>query len=125
MSRIRRAYHDPDAERHPVPTYWWKGAPACYATRRQLRARGLAPGGQPIAAQILWRGVGGERAAYLYEVARAVKKRTATPAQLVAVEKALAARRTCSTCGQVRPYYIPRKFGECLDCVPTTVLRAA
>jgi hypothetical protein len=125
MSRIRRAYHDPDAERHPVPTYWWKGAPAGLATRRQLRKAGLAPGGQDIVAQILWSGVGGERVAYLYEVARAVKKRTATPAQLVAVEKALAARRTCSTCGQVRPYYIPRKFGECLDCVPTTVLRAA
>lgn len=126
MSRIRKAYHDPEAERYSIPTYWWKGAPDdVYATRRQLRAKGLAPGGQEVAAQILWRGVGGERAAYLYRLDLAVPKRTATPAQLVAVEKALAARRTCSTCGEVRPYYIPRKFGECLECVPSAVLIAA
>lgn len=127
MSRIRKAYHDPEAERHCMPTFWWKGAPERYKTRRQLRKAGLAPGPaqrQPV-AQILWRGVGGERVAYLYDVALAVPKRTATPAQLAAVEKALAARRTCSTCGHERPYYIPRKFGECLDCVPPTVLRSA
>lgn len=116
MSRIRKAYHDPEAERHCMPTFWWKGAPAGYATRRQLRARGLCPGRQPIAAQVLWRGVGGERAAYLYRVDLASPKRTATPAQLAAVDKALAARRTCRTCGCERWYYIPRSLGECLDC---------
>lgn len=118
MSRIRKAYHDPDAERYPLPTFWWKGAPAGYSTRRQLRKAGLAPGGQEPAAQVLWRGVGGERVAYLYRVDLAVPKRTATPAQLVAVGKALEARRTCVSCGQVCDYYIPRKLGECLDCAP-------
>lgn len=126
MSRIRAKFHDPDAEEHPIPTYWWKGAPDdTYATRRQLRAKGLAPGGQDPAAQVLWCGAGGVRVAYLYRLDRAVPKRHATPAQLAAVGKALAARRTCPTCRVERPYYISRKFGECLDCIPTFVLRAA
>ncbi|MEU5946343.1 RRQRL motif-containing zinc-binding protein [Micromonospora sp. NPDC047465] len=116
MSRIRAAFHDPDGARYSIPTYWWRGAPPGYATRRQLTAAGLRPGGQPVAAQILWRGVGGTRAAYLYRVDLARPKRTATPAQLRAVRAALAARRTCPTCGTVRPYYIPRSLGECLAC---------
>ena len=94
------------------------GAPAGYATARQLRALGLRPAGQPVAAQVLWRGVGGTRVAYLYLVALARPKRVATAAQLVAIGKALRARRTCSTCGLVRGYYIPRSLGECLDCAP-------
>ncbi|MEU7934311.1 RRQRL motif-containing zinc-binding protein [Micromonospora echinofusca] len=116
MSCIRAAYWDPEATRHSIPTYWWRGAPAGYATRRQLRAAGLRPGGQPIAAQVLWRGVGGTRTAYLYRVDLAQPKRTATPAQLRAVRAALTARRTCRICGVVRPYYIPRSLGECLTC---------
>ncbi|MGC5659819.1 RRQRL motif-containing zinc-binding protein [Micromonospora sp. WMMD723] len=116
MSRIRALFHDPDGDRYGLPTYWWRGAPAGYATRRQLRAAGLCPGGQDIAAQILWRGVGGTRAAYLYRVDLARPKRTATPAQLRAVRAALTARRTCCVCGEVRPYYIPRSLGECLAC---------
>ncbi|WP_433388441.1 RRQRL motif-containing zinc-binding protein [Micromonospora sp. KLBMP9576] len=116
MSRIRAAYWDPDGMRYGIPTYWWRGAPAGYATRRQLTAAGLRPGGQPIAAQVLWRGVGGTRAAYLYRVDLARPKRTATPAQRAAIGKALTARRTCGVCGQVRPYYIPRSLGECLTC---------
>ncbi|MER7894355.1 RRQRL motif-containing zinc-binding protein [Micromonospora sp. NPDC094482] len=116
MSRIRAAYFDPDGARYGIPTYWWKGAPPGYATRRQLNAAGLRPGGQPIAAQVLWRGVGGTRAAYLYRLDLAAPKRTATPAQRAAIGKALTARRTCPTCGTVRPYYIPRSLGECLAC---------
>lgn len=118
MSRIRAAYFDPDGNRYGIPTYWWRGAPPGYATRRQLTAAGLRPGGQPIAAQILWRGVGGTRAAYLYRVDLARPKRTATPAQRAAIGKALTARRTCPTCRQVRGYYIPRSLGECLTCSP-------
>ncbi|MGW1451169.1 RRQRL motif-containing zinc-binding protein [Micromonospora sp. NPDC002411] len=116
MSRIRAAYFDPDGARYGIPTYWWKGAPPGYATRRQLTAAGLRPGGQPIAAQVLWRGVGGTRTAYLYRVDLAAPKRTATPAQRAAIGKALTARRTCPTCGVVRPYFIPRSLGECVDC---------
>ncbi|MGC5378543.1 RRQRL motif-containing zinc-binding protein [Micromonospora sp. DT68] len=116
MSRIRAAYFDPDGTRYGIPTYWWKGAPPGYATRRQLTAAGLRPGGQPVAAQVLWRGVGGTRTAYLYRVDLAAPKRTATPAQRAAIGKALTARRTCPTCQTVRPYVIPRSLGECVDC---------
>ncbi|RZU48865.1 bifunctional DNA primase/polymerase-like protein [Krasilnikovia cinnamomea] len=114
MSRIRAAFHDPDGARHGgLPTYWWQGAPTGYATRRQLRNQGLRPGGQPIAAQILWSGVGGTRT----DLAR--PKRTATPAQLAAVGKALLARRTCPACHQERPYYIRRSLGQCETCHDT------
>lgn len=116
MARIRAAFHDPEGTRYGIPTWWWRGAPDGYATRRQLRARGLCPGGQPVAAQVLWRGVGGVRAAYLYRLDLARPKRTATAAQLAAVDKALAARRTCRSCGVERWYFIPRSLGECLDC---------
>jgi hypothetical protein len=116
VPRIRAEYHDPTGARYGLPTWWWKGAPPGYATRRQLRAVGLRPGGQPVAGQILWRGVGGLRVAYLYRLDLARPKRTATPAQRAAIGKALAARRTCPTCGVVRSYYIPRSLGECLDC---------
>jgi hypothetical protein len=116
MPRVRAVYWDPDGSRYGIPTYWWRGAPPGYATRRQLRAAGLRPGGQPVAAQILWRGVGGTRTAYLYRTDRALPKRTATPAQWAALVKALAARRTCPTCRHARPYFIPRSLGECLDC---------
>jgi hypothetical protein len=116
MGRIRAAFNDPEGETFGIPTFWWKGAPQGLATVRQLRAQGLRPGGQQVVAQVLWAGVGGTRTAFLYDVSRAVPKRTATPAQQRAIAAALQARRTCSTCGEVRDYYIPRKFGECLTC---------
>jgi len=120
VSRIRAAYRDPEGTRYGLPTFTWRGAPPGYATRRQLRAAGLRPAGQPVAAQILWRGVGGTRAAYLYRIDLAAPKRTASPAQLGAVAAALLARRTCPTCDQVRGYYIPRSLGECLRCAAVT-----
>jgi hypothetical protein len=107
-------FYDPDGLRHGMPTFPYRWAPTNLATLRQLRAAGLRPGGQPITAQILWRK--GKRVAYLYDITHAKAKRQATPAQRVAIDKALRARRTCSTCQQVKPYYIPRRFGECLDC---------
>lgn len=116
MSRVRARFWDPQGVRFGLPTFWWQGAPTGYATRRQLRARGLRPGGQEPAAQILWAGVGGTRTAYLFRVDLARPKRTATPAQRAAVACALRARRTCPTCGVVKTYYIPRSLGECLDC---------
>jgi hypothetical protein len=117
MARYRAAYVDPTGARYGIPTFAWRSAPAGYATARQLRAEGLRPGGQPVAAQVLWRGIGGTRAAYLYRVDAAKPKRTATAGQRDAIDKALTARRTCPTCCHVRPYYIPRSLGECLTCV--------
>ncbi|MGY0004118.1 RRQRL motif-containing zinc-binding protein [Micromonospora sp. I033] len=98
------------------PTYPYRMAPAGLATRRQLRAAGLRPGGNHAVAQILWRR--GKRVAYLYRLDLAAPKRIATPAQREAITKALRARRTCRHCGLVQPYYIPRRTGGCLDCIP-------
>jgi hypothetical protein len=107
-------FYDPEGVYYGIPTYPWRSAPKGLATLRQLRAQGLRPGGQDIAAQIMWRQ--GTRIAYLYDIKRAKPKREATPAQLVAINLALIARRTCNSCGQYKPYYIPRRYGECLDC---------
>jgi hypothetical protein len=107
-------YYDPNGTTYGLPTYPYHFAPDGYATTRQLRERGLRPGGQDIAAQILWRK--GKRVAYLYEIAKAKPKRAASAKQLAAIGKALLARRTCPTCRQLKDYYIPRRQGECFDC---------
>jgi hypothetical protein len=120
VSRVRAAFCDPTGARHGgLPTFWWRGAPPGYATRRQLRAAGLCPGGQPIAGQVLWAGVGGTRVAYLYRADLAKPKRTATAAVLAALDAAMRVRRTCPTCRVVCAYCIPRSLGECLDCAPS------
>jgi hypothetical protein len=121
MSRYQLRYLDPDGHRHGgVPTYPWRFAPDGLATRRQLRALGLCPGGRPPVAQVMWRRHGrhGHRdaVAYLYDLSLARPKRTAGPAVHAALGKAMTARRTCPTCGQVCQYVIPRRYGECLDC---------
>jgi hypothetical protein len=109
-------FYDPEGQRYGLPTYPYHWAPAGLLTIRQLRARGLRPGGQDIAAQILWRHRRHRRVAYLYREDQAKQKRTATTAQLAAIAKALRARRNCPTCGTEKPYCIPRSNGECNDC---------
>lgn len=111
-------FYDPTGDVFGVPTYPYAMAPAGLATRRQLRARGLTPGRQPIAAQILWRL--GKRRADLYRVDCAVPKRPATPRQRAALARAETALRTCPTCGHVRGYRIPPSLGECIPCSPLT-----
>jgi hypothetical protein len=110
-------FYDPDGNTYGLPTYPYRQAPKELLTLRQLRTQGLRPGGQPIVAQILWRHRKQRRVAYLYDKRLAKPKRTATPLQLVAIALALEARMTCDTCGQRKNYYIPRRYGECLDCV--------
>lgn len=107
-------FYDPDGNRYGIPTYPWQWAPAGLLTMRQLRARGLRPGGQQPAAQIPWRN--GKRVAYLYLASLALPKRTATPAQLAALDAAMRARRTCPACGHDKGYCIPRSRGLCNDC---------
>jgi hypothetical protein len=110
-------FYDPTGTRHGLPTYPYHAVPAHLATRRQLRTAGLRPDGHSPVAQLLWWHRNRQRrVAYLYDATQAMPKRTATPAQLAAVDKALTARRTCHSCGQVKPYYIPRSLGSCLDC---------
>ncbi len=74
------------------------------ATRRQLRAMCLSPGGQEPAARMVWRG--GRRWAWLYSIELAVPERTATLAQEAALDKAMAARQTCPLCR--------RRYFKCL-----------
>lgn len=121
MSSAR--FYDPTGERFGIPTWPWRMAPAGLATRRQLAAEGLRPNGQEPAGQVCWmsrRHSAGRRArkrfALLYRVDLAAPRREPTTAQLVALAKADAARRTCPTCGQTRPYVIPRCLGSCVDC---------
>ncbi|GAA4593723.1 hypothetical protein GCM10023194_58720 [Planotetraspora phitsanulokensis] len=120
-SRIRAAFWDPSGSRYGIATWPWRMAPPHLMTLRQLAAHGLRPGGQGVQAQVLWRSrrygaPGGVRAAYLYDVRLALPKRTATPAQLDALAKANAARRTCPDCKRDAGYVLPRHLGTCLDC---------
>jgi hypothetical protein len=118
MPRYAARFLDPKGCHHGgIPTYPWRFAPDGLATRRQLRALGLCPGGQAPVAQLMWRRRRGQTGvAYLYDLATARPKRTAGPAVRAALGKALEARQTCSTCREVRGYVIPRRYGECLDC---------
>jgi len=112
-------FYDPDGVQYGIPTFPYRSAPAGLATRRQLRAQGLRPGGQQVQAQILWRHRRARRVAYLYDVTQAKPKRDATPAQQQAIAEALSARRTCPTCGQDQGFCIPRSLGECWQCADT------
>ncbi|WP_367131415.1 MULTISPECIES: RRQRL motif-containing zinc-binding protein [Streptomyces] len=118
--------YDPTGATHGIPTYPWRLAPDGLATRRQLRARGLRPGGQPIAAQIMWRNrYRGVRVAYLYWIAAALPVRPMTGPQQVALDRAMTARRTCPQCRQDAGYCIPTSLGTCVTCAYPEDQRAA
>ncbi|MFI1838211.1 RRQRL motif-containing zinc-binding protein [Streptomyces olivaceoviridis] len=100
-----------------LPVYPWRLAPDGLATLRQLRAAGLRPGGQDVAAQI-------ERprrhrpplVAYLYRIDQARPVRPMTPAKRAALAKANRARRTCPECRRDAGYVIPAALGMCTPC---------
>ncbi|MFF3451234.1 RRQRL motif-containing zinc-binding protein [Streptomyces sp. NPDC002667] len=100
-----------------LPVFRWHIAPDGYATRRQLRARGLRPGGQQVAATL-------ERprrqrpplVAYLYRVDLAKPVRPMTPARWRAHAAMMRARRTCPECHQDAGYVIPPSLGSCVTC---------
>ena len=116
MSRYRERFQDPDGARSGSPTYAWRAAPGHLLTRRQLRERGLCPGGRPPVARLLWSAGRTVRFAHLYDSTHARPKRVASPAQLAALGKALAARRVCPECKTERDYTIPTSLGICVDC---------
>ncbi|MFE0549242.1 RRQRL motif-containing zinc-binding protein [Streptomyces pilosus] len=109
-----------------IPVYRWRLAPHGLATRRQLRALGLRPGGQDVAAQV-------ERprrrreplVAYLYRVEQAKPVRPMTPAKWAALAKANAARRICPECRRDAGYVIPPSLGMCTPCAFPEEQRAA
>lgn len=122
MARYRSVYFDPAGIRYGIPTYPWRMAPGGLATRRQLAGDGLRPGGQPVCAQVMWRSRkarGGAAVAYLFRVDLARPKRVPSAAQLAALAKALAARRTCPECGCDAGYVLPRSWNKCLPCTET------
>lgn len=116
MSRFRRRFWDPTGARYGLPTYPWKLAPAGLATRRQLRARDLRPGGQDVAAQVMWQTRRGVRVAYLYRVDAARPVRPMTSARCRALAAAMRARRMCPVCRVDRGYVIPSSLGMCVPC---------
>lgn len=97
-----------------TPVYPYRLAPEGLMTRRQLRARGLRPGGNAPVGEIRWRK--GRRVAYLYDVDLAVPVREMTPAKARALAAAMRARRTCPDCGTDRGYVIPTRYGRCWPC---------
>jgi len=90
-------------------------APDGLATKRQLAARGLRPGGAAVVAQIMWKRRRGDGVAYLYRLAEAKPKRTPTAGNLRAVAAMLAARSTCQVCGLTFEYCLPAGR-VCLHC---------
>lgn len=126
-------FFDPDGERFGLPTFPFRMAPDGYATRRQLRADGLRPGGQSAALQIVWysnrrRKPGSSpmmRVAYLYRRDLAKPVRPMTPAKWAALAKANAARRVCPECRTDAGYCIPTSLGMCVPCAYPEEQRAA
>ncbi|GAA1571730.1 hypothetical protein GCM10009789_26610 [Kribbella sancticallisti] len=100
---------------HGTPVFRFKWAPAGLATRRQLRALRMCPGGHEPYAVLVWRN--GQRWAWLYRLDLAKPSRVASPAQLNALDKAMEARRRCRLCGQVADHCIPTSDGRCVECM--------
>lgn len=100
-----------------IPEYRWRLAPDGLATRRQLRAMGLRPGGQDVAAEVQRpRRRRGPLVAYLYRIDQAKPVRPMTPGRRAALAKAMTARRTCPACRTDAGYCIPRSLGMCVAC---------
>lgn len=102
------------------PAFPFRLAPPGLATRRQLRAEGLCPGGHPHFGLLVWRARPGRRGwAYLYRRDLAQPKRVPSPGQVVALDRAMEARRlreTCPTCREHVGYRIPQSLGACYSC---------
>lgn len=114
-TRFKGKYQDPEGRNHNgFPTFAWRCAPEHLLTKRQLRARGLRPGGQDPAAQMRW---GRRSVAYLYDVRRAKPVRPMTEGRQRTLDAMIRVRSTCKGCGFVADWCLPRKFGRlCPDC---------
>ncbi|MFE2888529.1 RRQRL motif-containing zinc-binding protein [Streptomyces sp. NPDC059272] len=100
-----------------LPVYRWHLAPEGLATRRQLRAMELRPGGQDVAAELQRpRRRRGPLVAYLYRVDAAKPVRPMTPGRRAALAKANRARRICPACRRDAGYVIPTSLGACVPC---------
>jgi hypothetical protein len=115
MSRHRRRFFDPEGKRYGLPTWPWQMAPAHLATRRQLSAAGLRPGGSAPAGQVMWMRHRKPAVAFLYDLGAAVPKREYGPGLARSVAAMLAARSTCRNCGTAYDFCLP-KTRDCAVC---------
>lgn len=116
-------FYDPQGERYGFPTYPFRMAPEGLATRRQLRKKGLRPGGQAVVAQLMWRAAKHRRrrgqavkVAYLYRIDLALPVRPMTPGRWRAHEAMMRARRICPECSRDVGYVIRTSVGTCEPC---------
>lgn len=102
-----------------VPLLSWGIERGRLATRRQLRAMNKRPGGQDPAAVLYFRcrKAGKTVHANLYLVAKALPVRPMTPARAAALDKAMAARRTCRECGETGWAELPKAHRTCDACL--------
>ncbi|MET9568475.1 RRQRL motif-containing zinc-binding protein [Streptomyces virginiae] len=100
-------------------------------TRRQLRERGLSPGGHDPVAVLRCKycafrpdqSCNDPTRGWLYDASLARPKRVPTLAQEWALDRAMAARQTCPvpTCGRRYVFCLPLKtLGSCLECAEGT-----
>lgn len=102
-----------------LPLLSWGSAPEnTLATRRQLRAAGLRPGGQDPVALLYFRHLPACTTvlAELFQIEHAKPVRPMTPAKQAALNRALTARRTCRACGETGPGELPRPERVCEPC---------
>ncbi|GAB3479610.1 RRQRL motif-containing zinc-binding protein [Amycolatopsis cihanbeyliensis] len=97
---------------------WGIGPQEKLATRRQLRAMGLRPGGQDPVALLYFRcrKACTQVVAELFLIEKAQPVRPMTPARRAALAKAMAARRTCRQCGETGYAELPRAHRTCEPC---------
>ncbi|MGW6261729.1 RRQRL motif-containing zinc-binding protein [Streptomyces sp. NPDC055085] len=104
-----------------LPVFRWHLAPDGYATRRQLRARNLRPGGQEVAAQLERPRRRGRPP--LVDLAQPV--RPMKPGRWRAHAAMMRTRRTCPECRRDAGYVIPPTLGACVTCAYPEEQRAA
>jgi hypothetical protein len=97
---------------------WGIGPRGTLATRRQLRAMGLRPGGQDPVAVLYFRcGKAGKKVyADLFLIEHAKPVRPMTPGRQAALDKAMAARRTCRECRETGYVELPKAHRTCEAC---------
>jgi hypothetical protein len=88
------------------------------ATFRQLRARGLRPGGRDHIAELVTKHRKSSKTNFsrLWLISDAVPVRPMTPAKYAALERAMTVRKTCRDCGDVYGRELPKDCRLCPPC---------
>ncbi|MBQ0855730.1 hypothetical protein J8N05_47100 (plasmid) [Streptomyces sp. BH-SS-21] len=124
-TRVRRAIQRVPRSSAALEEFDRGACPGHLATRRQLRAREVSPGGHgPVAVLRCARcrytpqwSCSHPGRAWLYDLRLTRPKRIPTLAQEWALDRAMAARSTCPRCKRRYVYCLPlRTLGSCLEC---------